>query len=403
MYDGEVVYANSRDSENASNDSNGSLTVGQETGYKVHRGFIEVPIPALESVESCYLYVYGKTDASTTDFNIMLYEGDWVLGLARADINNFDGWRAANTHNGTSLTDGWNTSNMTEDNWHIIEFNAAGRAAVLAAAETTMEICMVSSKDVSNTAPEGNEYVAFDAISASGTEPFLSINGYNMRATNDGRIRSYDNTYTTARDDGAEEQVLSTQFTIGQSKAGEPFYLWRAFASFVLPEMSVVTSVILFLDGITNSSGTDFEIYIFTSTYTDPLETGDWGLFDGHQASGAYDGTILNDVWDSDDYSATWNQITFNEAGRTAVLAAQNTTFKVALISKEDYGNSTPGDDEYIIFSPSFIAGETEPFLEIVYTYSEGGGYTGTACGVDNPANVCGVAKANLKNFCGVE
>lgn len=190
-----------------------------------------------------------------------------------------------------------------------------------------------------------------------------------IEATNDGRLRVWHETvYTTARDDATNVDLTTEQFQVGQTNAGN-YYLYRSFASFVLPEMTAITSVSLFLDGVTNSSGADFEIYIFTSTYTNPLETGDWGLFDGHQATGAYNGTILNDVWLSDDatYSANWNEIVFNAAGRAAVLAAQNTTFKIAVISKEDYSNDQPGEDEFIVFSSSFSEG-AEPYLKINYT-----------------------------------
>jgi len=187
-----------------------------------------------------------------------------------------------------------------------------------------------------------------------------------IEATNDGRIRVYDEVYATARNDGPNPEVSTTQNSVGQTASGN-FYLWRLFASFVLPEMTTVTSVSLFLDGVSNSSDTDFDVYVFTSTYTDPLEVGDWGLFDGHQATGAYNGTILNDTWNTTSYSDDWNEIVFNAAGRSAVLAAKNTTFKIALISKEDYSSDQPGDSEYVIFSTTIHSG-LEPYLKVSYT-----------------------------------
>ena len=42
---------------------------------------------------------------------------------------------------------------------------------------------------------------------------------------------------------------------------------------------------------------------------------------------------------------------------------------------------------------------ECLPFLRI----NESAVYTGTVAGVDNPANVSGVGKANVKNVSGVE
>ena len=175
MYDGDGTYTVARDNTDASNDSSGSVRAGQNTNFNVYRGYLEVPIPALSSVTSCFLHLYGDDDDSATDYDIMLYEGTWVLGLVKGDFNEFDGWRAENTHNGTSLTDGWNTSGMVVDGWNIIEFNAAGRAAVLAAEQTTMRICVVSSEDVARSQPTGDEVVVFNSISAEGKEPFLRI------------------------------------------------------------------------------------------------------------------------------------------------------------------------------------------------------------------------------------
>jgi len=187
----------------------------------------------------------------------------------------------------------------------------------------------------------------------------------NIEATNDGRIRVYDEVYATARNDGPNPEVLTTQNTVGQSASGN-FYLWRTFASFVLPEMTEVISASLFLDGVSNSSDADFNIFIHTSTYTDPLEVGDWGLFDGHQESGAYDGVGLNESWSSTDYSDNWNEIVFNSPGIDSVLAAQGSTFKIVIISTEDYNSSQPGEDEYVIFSTTIHEG-LEPYLKVTY------------------------------------
>ena len=175
MRDQDATYTTARDNISASNNSSSGPWAGQNTDFNVYRGYLEFPIPALGSVTSCYLYVYGKTDNSTTDFNIALFTGSWS-SMATSEWDQFDGWTSGSAHTGTNLTDGWNTSNFTVG-WNIIELNANGRAAILAAAETTIKIAMISGEDVSRSEPSGDEYVAFEAIAASGKEPFLRING----------------------------------------------------------------------------------------------------------------------------------------------------------------------------------------------------------------------------------
>jgi len=175
MRDQDATYVTARDNISASNNSSSGPWAGQNTDFNVYRGYLEFPIPALGSVTSCYLYVYGKTDNSTTDFDIALFAGSWS-SMATSEWDQFDGWTAGSAHTGTNLTDGWNTSNFTVG-WNIIELNAAGRTAILGAAETTIKIAMISGEDVSRSEPTGDEYVSFESISESGKEPFLRING----------------------------------------------------------------------------------------------------------------------------------------------------------------------------------------------------------------------------------
>jgi len=173
MRDQDATYTTARDNISASNNSSSGPWAGQNTDFNVYRGYLEFPLPALASVASCYLYVYGKENNSTTDFDIALFTGSWS-STAVTEWDQFDGWTAGSAHTGTDLTDGWNTSNFTIG-WTAIELNADGRAAVLAAAETTIKIAMISGEDVSRSEPTNDEYVSFESISTSGKEPFLRI------------------------------------------------------------------------------------------------------------------------------------------------------------------------------------------------------------------------------------
>jgi|GEM_PF-1427388 len=189
-----------------------------------------------------------------------------------------------------------------------------------------------------------------------------------ITATNDGRIyTSTQATYTLARDATTGTNYAATLPSIGQFYSPTAYDVYRAFLSFAIPDMATVTSASLFLNGASDSSTTDFDIYFHTSTYTGFANGNDFDLFDGHQASGAYNGTILNNTWNTSSYSANWNEFVFNADGLAAILTKKNTTFKIAGISKEDYIDSAPTGAEFVIFRGSDTAGE-EPYLLITYT-----------------------------------
>lgn len=185
-----------------------------------------------------------------------------------------------------------------------------------------------------------------------------------VTATNDGVVVNSDEVYDTARNAVTGSGTWNTTVQIGQVLSDN---IYRSFFSFAIPDMSALTATSMFLEGNSDLSTTDFEIYIHTSTYSNPLVVEDFDLFAGHQASGAYNGTVLNNTWNSSSYSATWNEIVFNAAGIAVILAAKNATLKLAAISKEDYNDSAPGGSERIIFESSATAGK-EPYLSITYT-----------------------------------
>ena len=173
MYDRDGTYNTARDNVSAQANSSGGARVGQNTTFDVIRGYLEFPIPALSSVASCSLFMYGDTDNSTTDFVIDLFTGSWS-STATSEWDQFDGWTSGSAHTGTNLTDGYNTSGFSVG-WNEIVLNADGRAAILAAQGTTIKIAVISAEDVSRSEPTGDEYVSFESKDAAGKEPYLSI------------------------------------------------------------------------------------------------------------------------------------------------------------------------------------------------------------------------------------
>jgi len=186
-----------------------------------------------------------------------------------------------------------------------------------------------------------------------------------MQVANDGGIYKSDNIYNTARDATDGTNAVTNFLQVGQ-RPGTPIYVNRVFLSFAIPKIGTCLSGSFFINGSTDISTDNFDIYIHTSTYT-AIQTADFELFDGWTSGSAHDGTILNDSWNSDDYSVGWNECVFNAAGLAAILAKQNGTFKIVLISKEDYDRSAPANDERIVFNSSEAVG-FEPYLSLVYT-----------------------------------
>ena len=214
----------------------------------------------------------------------------------------------------------------------------------------------------------------------------------NIAATNDGRLYSMSTNYFTGRDQTTADAVGTIWFSIGQYKTN--FYFnFRSFASFALPNMSSLTSASLFVNGMSDSSVVNFEVYLHTSTYSNPLVIEDFDQFNGWRLSAAYNGVILNDVWNASSYSADWNELVFNDAGIDSVFVYKNATFRLVAISKNDYiatAPANPASSEYVTFNTTFTA-NSEPYLSIVYQEAPTG-FAGKVSGVSTPAKVSSVA-----------
>ncbi|MFC1693309.1 hypothetical protein ACFL1R_07385 [Candidatus Latescibacterota bacterium] len=189
-----------------------------------------------------------------------------------------------------------------------------------------------------------------------------------ITAVRDGHIVSYDTNYLTARD-ASSGAAYTFNWRVGQTLAGGGNYnIFRAFAGFPIPEnIYAVNACSLYINGDVDLSVTDYDIYIHgASEYSPTLEGDDFPRFDGRQTGQGHNGAILTESWNSSSYSSGWNHIVFNTTGRNSVKAATGDTLWIALISKKDYDNSTPTNDEYIAFDSTEDTG-TEPYLSLVY------------------------------------
>lgn len=195
-----------------------------------------------------------------------------------------------------------------------------------------------------------------------------------ITAKRDGYLYSYNDDYATGRDATDATGEIRETITVGQRLK----YVYRAFMSFEIPNMANLSAASLFLEGNSDESTADFEIYIHTSTYNGDPSISDFTLFDGRQSGSAHTGTVLNSTWSSSSYSAEWNEIVFNSSGIASILAAKGTTWEIVIISKEDYDNSAPAGNEVVAFDSSVTA-DKEPYLELTYTYEVDGTTTYTA------------------------
>jgi hypothetical protein len=197
-----------------------------------------------------------------------------------------------------------------------------------------------------------------------------------VAAGRDGRVSVTSGvSYAAARDAATgTESTLSIQ--VGQNFSTPNYTIYRGFLSFPIGDITSVSFAKIYLDGNTDNSTTDLEVYVLGSTYGPTLAGGDYIAFDGRQTGGAHTGTVLNETWNSSSFSSNWNIITMNAAGRDSLYAARNDTLWLALISKEDYDNSAPTGSEYVAFSQSAAGISALPYLQ--FTYAPAAGYADT-------------------------
>ncbi|GAI07542.1 unnamed protein product, partial [marine sediment metagenome] len=138
-----------------------------------------------------------------------------------------------------------------------------------------------------------------------------------ITAQQDGRVHFYDNdTYQNVRDHFNNGTVNYTVLSAGQwyDSAAPNYFVFRGFASFPIPGVYSVEACTLYVNGKTDSSTDDYEIYIISaSEYAPILEADDYQRFDGQQSGSAHTGTVLNNTWNTSSYSSDWNSIVFNK------------------------------------------------------------------------------------------
>lgn len=174
-----VTYSNLRSASTGSSISAGAATfnVGQQlTGstYSIWRGalyFDTSLIPDIASITSATLKLYGQTDASTTDFNVVVLSGQPTYPHDPLVVGDYGISQYTAGDGGSSIS----TSTFTTSGYNVIALNAISRGWINKTGTT--KLLVASSRDLSATAPAGDEYVSFQTTETAGTDkdPHLDI------------------------------------------------------------------------------------------------------------------------------------------------------------------------------------------------------------------------------------
>jgi hypothetical protein len=136
------------------------------TSNTVWRSFLQGIIPAMSAAISASLFLSGNSNNADTTTGLHILGGSQSDPLVVTDFHAFDGFTAGAPHTGTKLNEAWDSTQYhgigDPDPWNELVFNAAGIAAIFAAAGTTMKLCLISSQDYDNDIPPAtHEYLAF--------------------------------------------------------------------------------------------------------------------------------------------------------------------------------------------------------------------------------------------------
>lgn len=174
VYTSNGDYATGRNLTSGGTTDTATLRIGQSTGYTCRRGFCTFAIPTAATITAVSLFLYGKTDVSTTDFELYVLVSTYSATLTDTDFPLFAGWAASGTYTGTVLNNTWSSASYSAT-WNELVFNAAGLAAVLAANSGTLKLAVISKEDYASSAPTNDEYINFETSGTVGKEPYLAI------------------------------------------------------------------------------------------------------------------------------------------------------------------------------------------------------------------------------------
>lgn len=170
------AYSVTHDNVSGTVVSNGDIFCGQLTGnrFRIYRGFLffdTSTIPSNATITSATLSLYGKADISSTDFDVTIQNGQPTYphdALAAGDY-------LYSQYSGNGGT--FDTAGFSSSGYNDITLSTTGLTWIQTGAGAETKLALLSSRDISATAPSGDEYVYFwSNEKGAGYQPKLVVN-----------------------------------------------------------------------------------------------------------------------------------------------------------------------------------------------------------------------------------
>lgn len=270
IYAGNAVYLTARNSATGTLTPS-TFTIGQlfQSGsYTVYRSFLIFdtrPLLVNQTVTQAWLSFLIYSDASTTDFDIVILSGQPTYPHVPIVTGDFDRTHYSGDYGGT-----FNTAGKSTGRHYTIEIDPD-----IIEKDDYTKICLMSSRDISATSPSGAE--AISIYGNGGTWPaFLTIaidHNYAIEGDpSDGLAYHSDPaSLDHCRHETTATSVLDTgppynSIEIGQIESS-PKYIRRGFMYFDtsgIPDNFYVTDarIAVYVSSITRTPGNEFTIYV---------------------------------------------------------------------------------------------------------------------------------------------
>lgn len=171
-----ATYSTARSTSSGVNTTGAVANLGQrlQTGnYTVWRAFVSADtssIPDGDTVSAASIFVKSSSDTSDTDFLVKVYRFAWTDPLGTDQEGNFDG-----AYGGSATLEG--TLRDTASGWVAGTYYSLALDPAGINKTGNSRYALVSSRDVGNNTPAGNEYVNWYTADQTGTgdDPYLDI------------------------------------------------------------------------------------------------------------------------------------------------------------------------------------------------------------------------------------
>lgn len=153
----DVVYATAHDAA-VGNFGGATLVCGQALGFTIWRSFLVFDTTAATpNPSAARIYLKLTSDVSVVDFDVVVQDGQPAFPNDPLQVGDY--LYTQYTGDGGSL----NTAGLVVGNIYSIDLNADGLSWINTGGHT--KLALISSNDIADTPPAGNEYVIFEVAS----------------------------------------------------------------------------------------------------------------------------------------------------------------------------------------------------------------------------------------------